>query len=169
MPENPDLDKTLHINANDIDDLVDLIDKTKMTDSANPLDSMPTATNDPTPTERLHVDIRDAASPVPGTEETSAPGLIQEVIGNIPGTPVPSATDYGNDLYPPEGYDPHREMVDVLHNIENKLDHVLEHMHRAEEHHAEVHCCQDTASAGSINLDEGYTNPNITATDGTTV
>ena len=42
-------------------------------------------------------------------------------------------------------------------------------MHRAEEHHAEVHCCQDTASAGNINLDEGYTNPNITATDGTTV
>tara|TARA_B100001113_G_scaffold347640_1_gene340343 strand:- start:608 stop:1099 length:492 start_codon:yes stop_codon:yes gene_type:complete len=153
MLENPDLDKTLHINANDLDDLVDLIDKTKMTDSANPLDSMPTATNAPTPTEQLHVDIRDAASPVPGVEETSSPGLIQEVIGNIPGTPVPPATGYGDGLHPPVENDPHREMVDALWQINSKLDHVLEHMHRAEEHHAEVHCCQDTASAGSINLD----------------
>ena len=107
-------------------------------------------------TERLHADIRDAASSVPGTEVTSQPGLIQEVIGNIPGTPVSPPAGYGGDLHPPEGYDPHREMVDVLHNIEGKLDHVLEHMHRQEEHHHEAHCCQDTASAGDINLDEGY-------------
>ena len=98
----------------------------------------------------------DGTNPVPGTEVTSQPGLIQEVIGNIPGTPVSPPAGYGGDLHPPEGYDPHREMVDVLHNIEGKLDHVLEHMHRQEEHHHEAHCCQDTASAGDINLDEGY-------------
>ena len=63
------------------DDIPDLI-KTKEDIDKN-------MTNEEIPrTEQLHADIRDAASSVPGTEVTSQPGLIQEVIGNIPGTPV---------------------------------------------------------------------------------